>query len=288
MGPQKFTAANSAEALKMVRDKMGSDAMILSSKDVDEGVEIVAISPDALAHLASQKNPFLAKATTPAPSVPLNTPVFQEITKEALPKVTTPSMQVGGLIVKDIINTSAPANAAEPEVPSPAPASEETPSPVTSAPPAESPRVEHLITEIEEVKKLLQSHLASSYWNNLQQESAGHAEVTKTLLSAGFSPKLCAELVQNLSPSNDLKTLLAEVQKRLEHSIKTIDPLEAFDRGGIFAFIGPTGVGKTTTVAKVAARCVLRYGRNQVALLSTDTYRIGAQEQLKVLKLCFI
>ncbi len=285
MGPQKFTAANSAEALKMVRDKMGSDAMILSSKDVDEGVEIVAISPDALAHLASQKNPFLANktsgnqdsnASTPEPQ--LNTPVFEEITKEVLPKITTPSMDVGGLIVKDII-TSSPAdasNGANAINANPLAASS------VSTTPTESPRVEQLFSEIEVVKKLLQSHLASSYWNNLQQESAGHAEVTKTLLSAGFSPKLCAELVQNLSETGDVKSLLAEVQKRLEHSIKTIDPLEAFDRGGIFAFIGPTGVGKTTTVAKVAARCVLRYGRNQVALLSTDTYRIGAQEQLKV------
>jgi flagellar biosynthesis protein FlhF len=285
MGPQKFTAANSAEALKMVRDKMGSDAMILSSKDVDEGVEIVAISPDALAHLASQKNPFLANktsgnqdsnASTPAPQ--LNTPVFEEITKEVLPKITTASMDVGGLIVKDII-TSSPADTSNGAAAINANPSSASATPTT---PTESPRVEQLFSEIEEVKKLLQSHLASSYWNNLQQESAGHAEVTKTLLSAGFSPKLCAQLVQNLSEAGDAKSLLAEVQKRLEHSIKTIDPLEAFDRGGIFAFIGPTGVGKTTTVAKVAARCVLRYGRNQVALLSTDTYRIGAQEQLKV------
>ena len=50
MGPQKFTAANSAEALKMVREKMGSDALVLATRDVPEGVEIVAISPDALAH----------------------------------------------------------------------------------------------------------------------------------------------------------------------------------------------------------------------------------------------
>lgn len=283
MGPQKFTAANSAEALKMVREKMGSDAMILSSKDVDDGVEIVAISPDALAHLASQKNPFLAKTNNASDSLaataPLNTPVFEELPKEVLPRITTPSMDVRGLIVKDIINSAA--DGASPDgnaQVNPSPST--TPVPPTT--PVESPRVEQLFSEIEEVKKLLQSHLASSYWNNLQQESAGHAEVTKTLLSAGFSPKLCAQLVQNLSETGDLKSLLAEVQKRLEHSIKTIDPLEAFDRGGIFAFIGPTGVGKTTTVAKVAARCVLRYGRNQVALLSTDTYRIGAQEQLKV------
>ena len=296
MGPQKFTAANSAEALKMVREKMGSDAMILSSKDVDEGVEIVAISPDALAHLASQKNPFLANksssslngdastSSTPAPQ--LNTPVFEEITKEVLPRITTPSMEVGGLIVKDII-TNSPADTSNDATAINAPSLNASTSSASlasamRATPTESPRVEQLFSEIEEVKKLLQSHLASSYWNNLQQESAGHAEVTKTLLSAGFSPKLCAELVQNLSETGDVKSLLAEVQKRLEQSIKTIDPLEAFDRGGIFAFIGPTGVGKTTTVAKVAARCVLRYGRNQVALLSTDTYRIGAQEQLKV------
>jgi len=288
MGPQKFTAANSAEALKMVREKMGSDAMILSSKDVDEGVEIVAISPDALAHLASQRNPFLANKSNGvsdslASTVPLNTPVFEEISKEVFPRVTTPSMDVRGLIVKDIINNSG-ADASHDAAPVSASQSNINIS-TASAPPAtpvESPRVEQLFSEIEEVKKLLQSHLASSYWNNLQQESAGHAEVTKTLLSAGFSPKLCAQLVQNLSETGDVKSLLAEVQKRLEQSIKTIDPLEAFDRGGIFAFIGPTGVGKTTTVAKVAARCVLRYGRNQVALLSTDTYRIGAQEQLKV------
>jgi flagellar biosynthesis protein FlhF len=63
--------------------------------------------------------------------------------------------------------------------------------------------------------------------------------------------------------------------------MKTSHAFDTFDRGGVFAFIGPTGVGKTTTVAKIAARCVLRYGRNQVALLTTDTYRIGAQEQLK-------
>jgi flagellar biosynthesis protein FlhF len=286
MGPQKFTAANSAEALKMVREKMGSDAMILSSKDVDGGVEIVAISPDALAHLASQKNPFLAKTNNASDAlsatVPLNTPVFEELPKEVLPKITTPSMDVGGLIVKDIINSAADAiNSAAPVGNSQANLNPSA-SPASPSAPVESPRVEQLFSEIEEVKKLLQSHLASSYWNNLQQESASHAEVTKTLLSAGFSPKLCAQLVQNLSETGDLKSLLAEVQKRLEHSIKTIDPLEAFDRGGIFAFIGPTGVGKTTTVAKVAARCVLRYGRNQVALLSTDTYRIGAQEQLKV------
>ncbi|MEY6431922.1 flagellar biosynthesis protein FlhF [Thioalkalicoccus limnaeus] len=51
-------------------------------------------------------------------------------------------------------------------------------------------------------------------------------------------------------------------------------------KGGVLALVGPTGVGKTTTVAKLAARFALRYGRRHVALITTDTYRIGAREQL--------
>lgn len=54
------------------------------------------------------------------------------------------------------------------------------------------------------------------------------------------------------------------------------------ERGGVFALMGPTGVGKTTTTAKLAARCVMRFGASKVALLTTDSYRIGAHEQLRI------
>jgi flagellar biosynthesis protein FlhF len=54
------------------------------------------------------------------------------------------------------------------------------------------------------------------------------------------------------------------------------------DRGGIYALVGPTGVGKTTTVAKLAARAVLKHGANKVAMITTDSYRIGAQDQLRI------
>jgi len=139
-----------------------------------------------------------------------------------------------------------------------------------------------LVLEMAQVKNLLQSHLASNFWSNLQQNAPAHADVVKTLINAGFSPKLCADIVQAIPKDGDTATLLKRVSDILEALIQVQDPIDVFDEGGIFTFIGPTGVGKTTSVAKVAARCVLRYGRNQVALLTTDTYRIGAQEQLKV------
>ena len=287
MGPQKFTAANSAEALKMVREKMGSDALVLATRDVPEGVEIVAISPDALAHLATQRpHPASPITSNTAPSdvppivAPAPTASFNSIASSiANPPAATglatglpttgSTPDVGGLVIADVIQTEPRANVVDHQL-------------GVDPTPEQAPRVEKLIAEVEEVKKMLQSHLAGNYWSNLQQQSASAAEVTKALLSAGFSPKLCTQLMQDLDGSNSVTTLMGMAQKKLEQMIHTIDPIAAFDQGGVFAFIGPTGVGKTTTVAKVAARCVLRYGRNQVALLSTDTYRIGAQEQLKV------
>jgi flagellar biosynthesis protein FlhF len=276
MGPQKFVAANSAEALRMVREKMGSDAMVLSTKDVPEGVEIVAISPDALSYLANQKTTF--------PSTQAKTFTSEPPLEKKPGSIPNP----GGLVIADVLQNSSRARGLDrspviqPNNLQPTNHSDNSKLAGHSPSPNESPRVERLIAEVEEVKKMLQSHLATNYWGNMQQQAVNQAEVTKALLSAGFSPKLCAQLVQDLTEEGDVKKLLHQAQLKLEGMIKLVDPITAFDQGGVFAFIGPTGVGKTTTVAKVAARCVLRYGRNQVALLTTDTYRIGAQEQLKV------
>jgi flagellar biosynthesis protein FlhF len=282
MGPQKFVAANSAEALRMVREKMGSEAMVLSTKDVPEGVEIVAISPDALSYLSSQKAAF----PTNKPNTTTNNPFAAETIPE---KKTSSIPNLGGLVIADVLQNSPRARGLDrspviqpSELQSNVNGPESTKNSTNSSIPIESPRVERLIAEVEEVKKMLQSRLATNYWGNMQQQAANQAEVTKALLSAGFSPKLCAQLVQDFTDEVDVKTLLNQAQQKLEGMIKLVDPITAFDQGGVFTFIGPTGVGKTTTVAKVAARCVLRYGRNQVALLTTDTYRIGAQEQLKV------
>jgi flagellar biosynthesis protein FlhF len=57
---------------------------------------------------------------------------------------------------------------------------------------------------------------------------------------------------------------------------------DIIEHGGVYAIVGPTGVGKTTTTAKLAARGVVRHGAERVALLTTDTYRIGAHEQLRI------
>jgi flagellar biosynthesis protein FlhF len=147
----------------------------------------------------------------------------------------------------------------------------------------EDKRVDKLLAEFSQVKQLLQTHLSARAWDDIQAQSTEKAEALRIMLNAGFSPQLCGEMADQLSAQGPSEVhLMDRLQALLQSKIQTLDPLSVFDPGGVFAFIGPTGVGKTTAIAKIAARCVLRYGRDQLALLTTDTFRIGAQEQLKV------
>jgi flagellar biosynthesis protein FlhF len=326
MGPQKFTALNTAEALKKVRLEMGADAMILSTSDTNNGVEIVAITPEDLANLSSAADPTnkgnRARQMDPeveiAPTFSSNPRLGRDLGNRATPKPVNLAAtdNVGGFKKVDFPKISSAGLNSDSFKPSFFESSQRVPaseakfagegesitsrrkplngahanqgtesvnaSPKSIAELANSPRVEKLLTEISEVKNLLQSHVAGNFWGNLQQEKTHLTEVIKHLLNTGFSPQLCADITRKLPETSDLSTLLQSARDQIKGMVKTVDAFAMFDKGGVFAFIGPTGVGKTTTVAKIAARCVLRYGRNQVTLLTTDTYRIGAQEQLKV------
>ena len=369
MGPQKFTAANAAEALKLVRQKMGPEAMILSTNDVGEGVEVVAITSEDLSTMSANSenldpearktldnladgrrlfraNPSRTNAlrggngsasntkpvntvafgrdlsvtrysefySDPAPSARVaGAQSFRPARLEESERITTPNTPFGMTnqhlrralreplkpVQPNPSNQSTQADqsfrpnpfiqapiASAPVSPAPAQAPVHTPAAQVAQPAHQeamqsSPKVDKLLAEINEVKHLLQSQVANTLWTNLQEQKGQVSEVIKHLLNAGFSPKLCSEIAQNLPSNLELPYLLKNARNQIQHQIKTLRPFDIFDQGGIYAFIGPTGVGKTTTIAKIAARCVLRYGRNQVALLTTDTYRIGAQEQLK-------
>jgi flagellar biosynthesis protein FlhF len=103
----------------------------------------------------------------------------------------------------------------------------------------------------------------------------------KKLLNMGVGWDLAQSLLEQLTPqelNSDLawSYLIAALSQRLK---KTAQDL--INHGGIVALVGPTGVGKTTTIAKLAGRFVMRYGANQLALITTDCYKIGAQAQLQ-------
>ena len=251
MGPQKFIAQNTTEALKLVRQQVGGDAMVLSTRDTHQGVEIVAISPDDLQKLSQQQsNPSIQNAT------------HTEATEPTTTQWSAPDLHAQRL-----------------DAPIPTP---EKPAPIADFSAQAAPQVQQLLAEFSQVKQLLQTHLSAKVWQDMQVNSTAKSEALRVMLNSGFSSQLCDELMQLVQEGSEAPPVMDQLQVLLESRVQTLDPMSVFDPGGIFAFIGPTGVGKTTAIAKIAARCVLRYGREQLALLTTDTFRIGAQEQLKV------
>jgi flagellar biosynthesis protein FlhF len=142
--------------------------------------------------------------------------------------------------------------------------------------------VQQLMRELASMKNLMQRELAGMAWSGLKDRAPARAAMLQMLLDCGFSPALARELVaavqEHASAAAARKTVSDEIQRRLP--VTTHEAL--VEQGGVFALIGPTGVGKTTTVAKLAARCVVRHGAGSLALLTTDSYRIAAHDQLRI------
>jgi len=146
-------------------------------------------------------------------------------------------------------------------------------------------RLNALQAEIADMRNLLERHLR--HWPASTEEftgkpGAGHYALGQQLQRLGLGAELVERLCQHCvnQPRLNLawREALNELVTRLP--VQSTDPV---DQGGVFAFVGPTGVGKTTTIAKLAARYVLTHGQGKVALVTTDTYRVGAQDQLRSL-----
>lgn len=108
------------------------------------------------------------------------------------------------------------------------------------------------------------------------------AALFRSLLDAGFSTKLVRALVDRLPQGMTADAAQSWARNELVTHLPVVASEDEFLAGGAYALVGPTGVGKTTTLAKLAARCVAREGRDQVAMLTTDLFRIGALEQLQI------
>lgn len=138
-----------------------------------------------------------------------------------------------------------------------------------------------ILGEIKSMHSMLQQQLAELSWNGVQQRDPLAAGLLLEMLNSGFSAQLARQLLENMpAGKNQGVSWVTQVLKRNLRVAGVEDDIVV--KGGVYALIGPTGVGKTTTTAKLAARAVVRYGADSVALLTTDSYRIGAYEQLKI------
>jgi flagellar biosynthesis protein FlhF len=133
--------------------------------------------------------------------------------------------------------------------------------------------------EIKDLRRLLESELAHVSWNDKRLREPLQARVLEDLSSMDIAPDVAGALAAltprrtNLGDPSNIPMALLLKHLPVVDKLSTVNP-------GVFAVVGPTGAGKTTTIAKLAARWTMRYGSQDLALVSTDAYRIGAREQL--------
>ena len=257
MNVRKFIAATARDALHKVKEMLGPDAIILSNRAIPGGVEIMAVAAGEMDAIVTSPRAAAAPASVP----PMQEDYTVRLSSEAVPsnRVANPIPSL----------TSRPAPQFEPANIAVPRAAEVVPAEV--------------MAEIRALRRIVEQHLAGAAWGETARREPVKTEILRQMLDAGFSPRLAHELLAELPLDLDQKGALGWVKATTERCLQTLDAQsDIVDRGGVYALVGPTGVGKTTTTAKLAARCVLRHGASKVALITTDGYRIGAYEQLRI------
>jgi flagellar biosynthesis protein FlhF len=270
MNVRKFTANTSREAWRMVREALGADAVILSNRNVNNLTEILAMASDDISSLSEPMHeatpaPAPVQVSAPAPvtasftaSAPASVPIAPSLKKRNLDGDQAASLA-------SALQTARLAQAAQ-------------------TTPAQTAEINELMSEIRSMRGMLESQLTELAWSGSQQKrNPAMTAALKEMLSAGFSATLSRYVVERMPAGATTEGALSWVKAVLARNMSIIgDENELLEKGGVYALVGPTGVGKTTTTAKLAARCVMRHGPSKLGLITTDGYRIGGYEQLRI------
>lgn len=145
---------------------------------------------------------------------------------------------------------------------------------------SQEPTLIQMRKEISGLRDMLQNQLSDLTWKDMERNSPTQVQVLQRHLQMGIQVDLAKKITAQTKGIDDIDMAWRQSLGMLASEIEVYDD-DIISRGGICALVGPTGVGKTTTVAKIAARCALKHGAKNVALITTDCYRIGGQEQLR-------
>lgn len=233
---KRYVARDVRQALRLVREELGPDAVILSNRRSEEGVAVVAAVDYDGSTQAGDVEALIQAASAPAPA-------------------------------------AAPAGFYESELTATAEA------PLPSSQSTVDGSLDGMRREVECLRELLECQLASLAWNELGRSNPMRVTVLRELSAIGLDPVLAREIADALPRLHTLEDAERSCSQALAKRLPVLKD-DLLEQGGTVAVVGATGVGKTTTVAKLAARYVMRHGPGEVCLLSTDTYRIGAREQL--------
>ena len=144
----------------------------------------------------------------------------------------------------------------------------------------EEPAFMEMQSELKSLRGLLVNQLSGLSWGKEVQYHPLRARLLQRLMSLGLSPKLSKDIAAQVNEEQDFEHNWRLALGELAHRIPVSDNA-IIEKGGVVALVGATGVGKTTTIAKLAARYTLKHGPHRVALITTDNYRVAAHEQLR-------
>ncbi|MCY0386026.1 flagellar biosynthesis protein FlhF [Robbsia sp. Bb-Pol-6] len=235
--------------------------------------------------------PFVGAASAPAPVVAA-APV--EVVAPVAPVAAAAPVEVAAPVAVtapvETVAPDAPAFTAA-EVPAldlssapiPAEVEKAVTQPATPAPSSPRAVAGEVLSEMRTLCGTLGEQLAALGEVERERRDPTRIAMTRTLLACGFSAQLVRLLLAKMPSVDNAEQGMSWVKATFERNLPVLDNEDSLmEQGGVFALMGPTGVGKTTTTAKLAARAVMRHGADRVALLTTDSYRIGAHEQLRI------
>jgi len=133
--------------------------------------------------------------------------------------------------------------------------------------------------EMASIRQLLEHQVSGLMWQDMAQKDPQRAVLVTRLLALGLNEQIADQIAGYVPAQVHEAQAWEHATKLISEQINTTQN-DIIHRGGVVALVGPTGVGKTTTIAKLAARFAQIHGHEQVALISTDTYRIAGFEQL--------
>ena len=319
MNIQRFTAATSREALAKARMAFGDGTLILSNRPTPTGVEVVATAEDSLSALdqaaarpqlqqAQQPMPSrpAARAASPVAAMPEPNPVEEDTTQLAMSTLSFQDYvrermlrrrheashgQGDETLSGEPLFEAAPAPVAK-AAPAPMPARASHAAPFTA--PASRPRAvqpapvaaqassKGIVDELQAMKDMIEERFNTLAWLGQAKQDPIQSNLMLKLIRAGYSPALARAVLERLPEDIGAAESVRWLMEVLERNLKTdAQAPSLFQEGGIYALVGATGVGKTTTAAKLAAHCVRVHGPNSVGLITLDTYRVAAHEQLR-------
>ncbi len=222
---KRFVAQDMRQALRMVREALGEDAVILSNKSVEGGIELTA-AVDLVEDIT-------------ADTIDQRIPVDEQVSRKA-PKGSD----------------------------------------ATSVDQPQADALDDMRREMHNLRRWMQAELSGLSWYDLGQRAPHSQELLGRLMALGINAELARRLSERVSDVDDIEKAWHKALFVLAGELSVFES-DLLEQGGVVALVGPTGVGKTTTIAKMAARFALRHGHRNVALITTDSFRIGARDQLQ-------